>query len=139
MSQKSTVRLMQEGGARLVVEEERAVVYHTFANPREDHMEGGDDDEDVDVDDDDDDDDDDEDAAAAAAAAARKGKGKEVEEEEEEEEEEEDLGALRFDLECGPALETLLHAEDAAEEGVGPPIHTVIQPQLVCSIVHCRY
>ena len=92
---------MQEGGARLVVEEERAVVYHTFANPREDHMEGGDDE-----DDEDDDGDDDEDAAAAAAKG--KGKGKEVEEEEEEEEEEEDIGALRFDLECGPALETLI-------------------------------
>ena len=40
---EATVRLMQEGGARMVVENDAVVVHHSFANGRLYHMEGGDD------------------------------------------------------------------------------------------------
>ena len=39
----SVVRLMQENGARIVIEDETLAVYHSFENGRLYHMEGGDD------------------------------------------------------------------------------------------------
>lgn len=89
----STVRLMQEGGARMVVEDDAVAVYHSFANGRLYHMEGGDDDDD---------------AGDDAGEEDEKGEG-----------DAEELGALRFEPEAGPMLEHLLHDEDAAEVGVG--------------------
>lgn len=94
----STVRLMQEGGARMVVEDDAVAVYHSFANGRLYHMEGGDDDDDD------------------AGDDAGKDEG---EDDEEGEDDAEELGALRFEPEAGPMLEHLLHDEDAAEVGVG--------------------
>jgi len=113
LKQSSVVRLMQEGGARVMVEDDRAVVYHSFANPRLEHMEGGEDDVDEVGEE--------EEKAGKETSEVKgeekdaKGKGKE---EEEVVEEKDEPGKLSFDLDCGPALEALLHAEDAAEEGV---------------------
>ena len=94
VTQKSVVRIMQEGGARLVVEDERAVVYHPFNNGRLLHMEGGDDERES------------------------EGEGEGEGEGDEEDDDEEDHTALHFELDCGPALETLLHAEDVVEGGI---------------------
>ena len=79
---KSVVRLMREGGARLALEDGAVAVYHSFANGRLYHMEGGEDEDEV------------------------------------ENEDAEEPGALFFEPEAGPALEVLVHGEDAADGGV---------------------
>jgi hypothetical protein len=120
-----------------VVEEEHAMVYHVFANPRLEHMEGGDED------------DEEEGGGEDAADEKEEGEGEGAKEEQskagskaggsgngkgagsgcgnsscggcaldDDEEEEDDPGALSFGLECGPALEALIHVEEAAESGV---------------------
>ena len=82
---KSVVRLMREGGARLALEDGAVAVYHSFANGRLYHMEGGEDEDEV---------------------------------ENEDAEDAEEPGALFFEPEAGPALEVLVHGEDAADGGV---------------------
>ena len=75
---------MREGGARLALEDGAVAVYHSFANGRLYHMEGGEDEDEDGV----------------------------------ENEDAEEPGALFFEPEAGPALEVLVHGEDATDGGV---------------------
>ena len=88
VTDETTVRITQEEGARLAVEDDAVVVCHPFGNGRLLHMEGGDDEEG--------DEEGDEDGEGEGDATER----------------------VAFDLDCGPTLEHLLFDEDCVEQGV---------------------
>ena len=90
VTDETRVRITQEEGARLVVEDDAVVVCHPFGNGRLLHMEGGDDEDDEEGDED---------------GAAGEGEG-------------DATGQVAFDLDCGPTLEHLLFDEDCVEQGV---------------------
>ena len=93
VTDKSVVRVMQENSTRLTMEHDAVAVYHSFANGRLYHMEGGEDEDEADV-------------------------KKENDGNNDSDDSDEEPGVLYFDPSTGPALEILLNDEHAVEEGV---------------------
>ena len=90
VTDETRVRITQEEGARLVVEDDAVVVCHPFGTGRLLHLEGGDDE-----------------AAEQGDADGAAGEG-----------DGDATGQVAFDLDCGPTLEHLLFDEDCVEQGV---------------------
>jgi lysine-specific demethylase/histidyl-hydroxylase NO66 len=96
------VRVTQEEGARLVVEDDAVIVCHPFANGRLLHMEGGDDENDIEI------------VITDGDGTEGEGGGVNVTEGEPQDA----PGTISFDLAHGPTLEHLLFDEECVERGV---------------------
>ena len=96
------VRVTQEEGARLVVEDDAVIVCHPFANGRLLHMEGGDDENDIEI------------VITDGDGTEGEGGGVNVTEGEPQDA----PGTISFDLGHGPTLEHLLFDEECVERGV---------------------